>query len=199
MKASKLPKRITNCPYCGAPVTTEVCSYCGKPTGLQSTQANMEYPVLDCREIIIKKRDIIFMLSMGGIFALIGGFIYLLFAVLFKEDPVFVAITAVPFAVFGLGVALFPLVNFARLLRAKLFGKVVKAKVYGYLSDDMTIDGRSAQIVKLRIESGGATRFVLYQLEEYYKPYATNSTVDVLVYRKDYRILTKPHFQGGKK
>ena len=38
------------CPSCGAPIVSEVCAYCGTPTGLSTAEADMEYPVLECKE-----------------------------------------------------------------------------------------------------------------------------------------------------
>ena len=43
-----------NCPNCGAPITTEVCPYCNIMTGLDTKYADMEYPVIECKEASIR-------------------------------------------------------------------------------------------------------------------------------------------------
>lgn len=188
MKASKLPKKPINCPSCGAPVTSEICAYCGTATGLKSADANMEYPVLDCNEVVLRKEDAKFLVTMGVLFFLIGVAIILIFAVLCKEDFVFTCIIAVPFMILGIGTAFYPLVKVFKYVIMKVFGKKIQAKVYGYLDDDMTINGRTAQIVKLRVDSQDGPRFVLYQLENTLRPYGIHSTVDVMVLGDNYMI-----------
>ena len=43
-------KQQKNCPSCGAPIVSEICQYCGVATGLNTAEAQMEYPVLECKE-----------------------------------------------------------------------------------------------------------------------------------------------------
>jgi len=190
MKVSKLGKKKINCPSCGAPATTEICAYCGNLTGLNSSEANMEYPVLDCKEIIMNRDDIKFMLILGAIFTLTGIFILLFFSGICKFDWWFMCIFAFPFIIGGIGIASYPLIAFFRYARAKVFGKKIQAKVYGYLDDDVLINGRPGQIVKLLIDAPEGPRFVLYQLQNTLKPYGIRSTVDVMVYKDDFLICT---------
>ena len=42
--------KTINCKNCGAPVTSEICPFCGSMTGLDTLTADMEYPVLECKE-----------------------------------------------------------------------------------------------------------------------------------------------------
>ena len=39
-----------HCSNCGAPLTTEICPYCNVATGLDTRYADMEYPVIECKE-----------------------------------------------------------------------------------------------------------------------------------------------------
>ena len=48
------------CPNCGAPITTEICPYCHNKTGLDTKNADMEYPVIDCKEATINFWNTIF-------------------------------------------------------------------------------------------------------------------------------------------
>ena len=61
------------CRNCGAPVTSEICPYCGSSTGLDTSQANMEYPTLECKEANINFWSVVFpsffavMFTFGGL------------------------------------------------------------------------------------------------------------------------------------
>lgn len=43
--------RVTHCINCGAPALTEVCHYCKKPSGLEKNSVELEYQVIECKEI----------------------------------------------------------------------------------------------------------------------------------------------------
>jgi len=81
-----------------------------------------------------------------------------------------------------------PLIPVLRMLRAIIFGKKIKAKVYGYLDDDVIINGRPGQVVKLLINAPEDPKFILYQLQNTLRPYKLYSTVDVRACGNDYMI-----------
>jgi len=191
MKADRAKERKINCPSCGAPVTMELCPYCGVLTGISSAEANMDYPVLDCKEVIIDRYSIKFMLTMGAAFAAIGIAILVFFSGFFKEELVFVSFIACPFIIFGLGMAASTLIPFVRRIRLKMLGRKIQATVYGYLDDDVIIDGRPGQILKLLIKAPGGRRFILFQLKNSSRPYELHSTIDVMVYKDYYMICTE--------
>ena len=59
-----------NCPNCGAPITTEICPYCNVFTGIDTKYADMEYPVIECKEANIGFWSVVFPM----IFAVSFGF-----------------------------------------------------------------------------------------------------------------------------
>ena len=68
-----------NCPNCGAPITTEICPYCNVVTGLYTQNADMEYPVIECKEANMGFWNVIFPM----IFAVSFGFAGLIMPILF--------------------------------------------------------------------------------------------------------------------
>lgn len=48
------------CANCGAPVTIEICPYCNSFTGLDTKNANMEYPVIECKEANMNFWNVLF-------------------------------------------------------------------------------------------------------------------------------------------
>ena len=46
MTEMRMKNQKRNCPSCGAPIVSEICTYCGTATGLNTAEADMEhYPV----------------------------------------------------------------------------------------------------------------------------------------------------------
>ena len=45
---------------CGAPITTEICPYCNVMTGLDTKNADMEYPVIECKEANVGFWNVVF-------------------------------------------------------------------------------------------------------------------------------------------
>ena len=76
-------------------------------------------------------------------------------------------------------------------MKVKTQGKVIRATVYGYMNDQVLINGQPAQIVKLLVHTGDGPRFILYQLGNTLKPYGVNDTIDVLVYQNYFMISKK--------
>ena len=79
MKKVKPENQNKYCASCGAPVVSEICAYCGTKTGLDTTAADMEYPVLECKEAIANFWTVGFPLIFAAAFG-IPGFILLLIA-----------------------------------------------------------------------------------------------------------------------
>ena len=67
-----MESKAINCKNCGAPVTSEICPYCGSMTGLNTAKADMEYPVLECKEVNIGFWNVIFPGIFFVMFGLIG-------------------------------------------------------------------------------------------------------------------------------
>ena len=188
-KAKKMKKLQRHCPNCGAPANSEICSYCGSKTGIDSAAAYMEYPVIDCNEVIIEPDEIKFDLILGGIFASLG--LGLMGYDILVCKCVFMTIFGLPFAAVGVGTCISPLRKYLRYLTVKKRGKVIPAVVYGYLDDDVIINDRPSQIVKLLIETPEGPRFILYQLYSTVKPFMVNAKVELIERKGRYLLETK--------
>lgn len=184
-----------NCRNCGAPVTSEICPYCGSKTGLTTETADMEYPVIECKEANIGFWTTVFPLA----FALGFGFFGFAFPIMMSssaDDPAgapqpwFIYLFCLPFAAVGIGAAVITILPIIRWFRLRSRGKHITATVYGYVNDNVLINGRPAQVVKLLAETPVGRRFLMYQLGGTRKPYGINTELDLLVY-KDYFMIVK--------
>ena len=116
---NRAKKENKHCPNCGAPVNTEVCPYCHAATGVNTWQADMEYPVIDCKEANIGFWNVIFPL----IFAFGFGFFGIVFPIVvittdgFDGMGLFIAM-AILFGTIGivsLVIALRPLLRYLKI------------------------------------------------------------------------------------
>ncbi len=175
----------TNCPNCGAPITTEICPYCNTATGIKTATANMEYPVIECKEANLGFFNTVFPL----IFAVSFGFFGFVFPFLLsEEDASEVSLMFFAFGLIGIIALLITLYNVAKYLLVKINGKEIEGIVYGYMSDNMLINGNPAQIVKIKIDTDEGPRFILYQTGDIKQPYAINGTIKLKVYKNIFRI-----------
>ena len=92
------------CPSCGAPVVSEICAYCGRPTGLRTTEADTEYPVLECKEVTMNFWTVgfplIFAVMFGAAAALVLTMAFGSFGRGFGND--FLVVMSIPFLLIGL-------------------------------------------------------------------------------------------------
>ena len=177
-----------SCPNCGAPVTTEICPYCNNFTGLDTKSANMDYPVINCREAHINFMNTGFPLIFSFAFGIVP-LITIVPIILTQE------MLALPFLLGDLvfliigGVAGYIAFNsFNKKSKIKKYGKDIEATVYGYMNDNMLINGYPAQIVKLLVQTDEGPRFILYQLGDIKKPYKINSRIRLKVYKDIFAI-----------
>ena len=184
-----------HCKNCGAPVTTELCPYCNSFTGLETADADMEYPVVECKESALGFWNVIF----PAIFAFAFGFagFFSLISFLFADIPTGVMSVAsiiytlgffLPFAIIGIVAAVITVKPIIRYLSVKRHGIEIEGIVYGYMDDNLFINNVPAQIVKILIDTPKGKRFILYQLGDVKKPYKLNSKINLLVY-KNYFII----------
>lgn len=173
------------CPSCGAPVTSEICPYCGTPTGLDTARADMEYPVIDCKESTLSFWTVwfpmIFAVAFGG-----GGIIVLIFGIM--EVEAMVILMSVPFLLIGIVAAFLVIRTVLRYMKVKRNGKLITATVYGYMDDNVLINNQPAQIVKLLVQTPSGPRFILYKLGNTLKPYGINDTINVMVHENCFMI-----------
>ncbi|MBR4733841.1 MAG: hypothetical protein IK081_13855 [Lachnospiraceae bacterium] len=182
--------RGLNCKNCGAPVTTEICPFCGSATGLVTAQADMNYPVLECKEATLSFFTVIF----PAIFAFSFGFFGFAFPFLFRayggEEFLEVFLICIPFAAIGIAAFVIMLKPLIRYAMVKFKGTQITATVYGYMDDNLLINGVPAQVVKLLVNTPEGYRFILYQLGDTKQPYGVNSQVNLMVYK--YYFLIDP-------
>ena len=185
------------CKNCGAPVTSEICPYCGNATGLRTSQANMEYPTLECKEANLNFWTILFPL----IFAFGFGFFGIAFPIMFTfggesfksdfDSPWIVYLFCLPFAAIGVGAVVAVIKPIVRYIMIKTKGKHIEAVVYGYTDDNVIMNGRPAQVVKLLVETPVGKRLIMYQLGSTEQPFGVNTTVGLIVYKNYFMIEKK--------
>lgn len=175
-----------SCPSCGAAVTSEICPYCGNATGVSTAEADMEYPVLECKEAVMNFWTLWFPMIFAAAFG-ISGLIVMSIAVKgYGIDRLL--IIGLPFLLIGSAALFFVLRTVLRSVKVRSNGKTIQATVYGYMDDHVLINGRPAQIVKLLVQTTEGPRFILYQLGNTLKPYGINDRIDVQVYRNYFLI-----------
>ena len=176
------------CPNCGAPMTSEICPYCKNKTGLDTANAYMEYPVIDCKEVNLN----FFSIGFPMIFAVSFGFFGFIFPLIFLINAPHEALTVfLMCSIFGIiGIVAFVIAarNYIRSIKIKKHGKEIEATVYGFMDDDYTINGSPAQIVKLLVTTKEGPRFILYQLGNTQKTFKVNSKIKLLVYQNIFMI-----------
>jgi hypothetical protein len=180
--------RNDTCPYCGAAITSEICPYCGSITGLDTANADMEYPVIECREAHLNFWNTAF----PAIFAVSFGFVGFLLPLAVSASGVEKAtllIVCIPFALIGLIAAIIVLKNLYYFISVRLAGKEITGKVYGYMDDDLLLNGSPAQICKILLHTPKGPRFIMYQMKRIDHPYGINDRIDLKVYRDRFAIL----------
>ncbi len=159
------------CPSCGAPVKSEICPYCGTKTGFDTATAEMEYPVIKCKEMILDFWSVGFPL----IFALAFG------------TPGALCMIAAPFV--GIPFSLIGFVSAFLIIRRLIGHALVKAKgrritgiVYGYMDDDVYYNNEPGKVAKILVDTKKGKRFLLYQVGGTETPYKINRRIELLVY-----------------
>ena len=178
-----------NCPSCGAPVVSEVCAYCGIATGLNTAEADMEYPVLECKAAILNFWTVWFPAIFAFAFG-IAGLSVLIIAITGNRDTTML-LMGIPFLLIGIVALLLMLRTILRYVKVKARGKMIQATVYGYMDDEVSLNDQPAQIVKLLVQTPNGPRFILYKLGSTLRPYGINDNIDVMVYQNYFMISKK--------
>lgn len=190
----KNDKSKINCPNCGAPITTEVCPYCNAMTGLDTKMADMEYPVIDCKEANIGFWNVCFPLIFAISFGFFGFVFPLIF--LFMESGEFIGelLMCSVFAIIGVVAFIIGIKPIIRYFLVKKNGQEIEAVVYGYMNDNVLFNGVPAQIVKLLLNTNDGKKFILYQLADTKRPYKINSKIKLRVYKDLFLIVNKKQY-----
>jgi len=178
-----------NCPSCGAPVVSEICAYCGTATGLNTAEADMEYPVLECKEAVVNFWTVGFPMIFGVGFGLTAIILIIISIIDNGEDSTM--LMGVAFILIAIGALFFAFKTLTRYVKVKIRGKAIRAMVYGYMDDNLMINDQPAQIVKLLLQTPNGPRFILYQLKNTVKPYGINDNIDIMVYKNCFMIDKK--------
>ncbi len=181
MKKMKPGNQQKTCPSCGAPVVSEICAYCGTATGLNTAEADMEYPVLECKEATINFWTLWFPMIFAVSFGM-AGIIVLMISIM-GAGNINLMLIGLPFFVISIVASVLVLRTVLRYVKVKTRGNTMQAIVYGYMNDDVLINGQPAQIVKLLVQTSNGPRFILYQLGNTLKPYGINDSIEVMVYQ----------------
>ena len=184
-----MKENINNkCPNCGAPLTTEICPYCKNVTGLDSSTADMEYPVIECKEANISFWNFWFPMIFAVSFGFFGFIFPLFFILAGTEAAITVALVCSIFAIIGLVAFILAIKQAIRYYLVKVKGKEIEATVYGYMNDNVLLNDEPAQIVKLLVSTKEGPRFILYQLGDIKHPYKINSKIKLSVYKKIFLV-----------
>lgn len=180
-----------NCSNCGAPIKTEICHYCGTVTGLDSAKVDMEYPAIECKEAHMGFFNVVFPLIFAFMFGLIGVIIPITYMKdEFWGDMLFI----LPFLIVSVVAWCLALTPIFRFIKVKLFGKEIEATVYGYMNDNLYINGVPAQTVKLLVQTNDGPKFILYQLGDIRKPYEIKSTLKLRVYKDIFIVVNRKQY-----
>ena len=182
----KLSNKKKYCSSCGAPIVSEICAYCGTATGLNTAEADMEYPVLECKAATLNFWTVWFPAIFAGAFGIIG--LIMLIIALVESEWFSIFLIGLPFLLIGVVAFILMLRTILRYVKVKQNGKVIRATVYGYMDDSVLINNQPAQIVKLLVQTPNGPRFILYKLGSTIKIYGINDNVDVMVYRNYFLI-----------
>ena len=176
------------CPSCGAPVVSEICAYCGTATGLNTAQADMEYPVLECKAATLNFWTVWFPAIFAGAFGISG--LSVLIIAIFLRGHITLFLIGLPFLLIGIVALCLMLRTILRYVKVKKNGKLIQATVYGYMNDNVLINNQPAHIVKLLVQTPNGPRFILYKLGNTLKPYGINDNIDIMVYQ-NYFLIAK--------
>ena len=199
-----MESQTINCRNCGAPVTSEICPYCGSMTGLVTAHANMDYPVLECKEANIGFWNVVFPGIFFLVFGVIGSIVTIFVSRVSKEMTATVTnytgerftttfsgammLPGIIPMIIGLIAFIIMMIPLIRYMMIKLKGKKISGTVYGYVDDNILINGVPAQTVKLLVQSPDGPRFIMYQLGKTDHPYGINTQIDLYVYNNYFMI-----------
>ncbi len=142
---------------------------------------NMEYPVIECKEAVLSFWTIVFPTIIAIIFGVFGILIPIVIISNdgFSPNILFLCI----FTIVSVIAYYIVIVNIFKYVILHIKGKEVEATVYGYMNDNVLVDGQPTQILKLLITTEEGPKFILYQLGDINRPYKLNRKLKVLVYK----------------
>ena len=128
------------CPNCGAPLTTEICPYCQNTTGLDTASADMEYPVIECKEAQITFWNVWFPMIFAVSFGFFGFVFPIVFFITTPDAAIAVLLASSLFAIIGVVAFIIGIKPVIRNHVIKRKGKEIEATVYGYMDDNLLLN-----------------------------------------------------------
>ena len=194
------------CKYCGAPATTEICPFCHNPTGIKPLQADLDYPMINCKPAHLDKKRL-----REYILGIVVYSIFILPPIIFSYGSGMRIFTSVFFAcsifiIFVIIEYVIPLFKMiSRFILVKSHGKKITATVYGYMdyirvrgemqniennsNTQITYNQLAQKTVKLLANSKQGKRFILYPLGINEKPFEINQEVQLMYYKDCFILL----------
>ena len=200
------------CNFCGAPATTEICPYCHNPTGIKPLQADLDYPMINCKPAHLDKK------RLGGyILGIVAYSIFILPAIIVSYSSgglrtfITVLLACSIFIIFVIIEYVIPLLKMLlRHILVKSRGKRITATVYGYMdyighrsefqniennsNTQITYNQLAQKTVKLLANSKQGKRFILYPLGINEKPFEINQEVKLMYYKDCFILLDLQKF-----
>jgi len=189
MQTIKTGNQPKYCSSCGAPIVSEICAYCGTATGLRTADADMEYPVMECKEATIHFWTVGFPMIFAAAFGVTGFCLLIVAAMGFGNGSLFLVGT--PFFLIGITALFLAIRTVLRYVKIKKHGTKISAVVYGYMNDNVMINNEPAQIVKLLIQTPDGPRFIMYQLGNTFKLYRIHDSIELMMYQNYFMICKK--------
>ena len=184
---------VITCKNCGAPVTTEICPYCGSITGYKAANDENMYPSQKNKSASLTFVTIGAPLIFAGMLTVFS--ICMGVALFGAKQNAFQMLGIGFFFVLMAGGALFCyyiiLSNIIRYTLASLFGKRVKGIVYGFKDGIIAINGGAVQDVKVLIEDGENSKFIIYKSNRTIQKVGINDEVELKNFKNIY-IEAKP-------
>jgi hypothetical protein len=183
-----MTRKSKACPYCGAPVLSEVCQYCGgRIEDANTTELSAEYETIDCRNASLSFWTTLFPL----VFAVMFGFFGFIFPVFLDQSPQdkFSVWFCIPFAMVSVGAWAVIIYTLYKYFLVSTKGKEITGTVYGYMDDTVQYNHRPGQICKILIDTRKGKKFIFYSILGTNKPYPVNSKLRLKAYRNYFMVL----------
>ncbi len=180
----KIANGAINCKSCGAPVTTEICPYCGERTGIETVEADMNYPLLECKSVNID--SVVVSFSFVFFVSFFGCGLALVIEALRSEMMLIMA--SILCLIIGAIAGYLFIGSIVRYVMVKTRGTCIQATVYGYVNDRVMTNGMPNRMVKLLIQTPRGPRYIMYHLKNVQQPYEVNTQIELLAYKNYFLI-----------
>ena len=158
----------------------------------------MEYPVIECKEANVGFWNVLFPMFFSIINAfccfIFGSVSSLAFTIGGNENLRVLYFILIPSAISAIVAFVIALKPIMRYFLVKINGQEIYATVYGYMNDNILLNGTPAQIVKLLVNTHDGKKFILYQLSDIKQPFKVNSQIKLKVYKDIFLIENKKQY-----